>query len=95
MSTTKPRTMKKKVSVNMVNTRSNKEQMTEEKLTTIGKTEVESDRGERCRGATTKGSLEINYEKAAADAINQMKQELATKEIERGLKQEIERHQRN
>ena len=29
----------------------------------------------------TKGALEINYQKAAADAINKVKQGLATKEI--------------
>ena len=36
-------------------------------------------------------SLEINYEKAATEAINKVKQDLAAKEIEQGLKQEIER----
>ena len=35
-------------------------------------------------------SLEINYEKAAAEAINKVKQDLATKEIEQRLRQEIE-----
>ena len=35
--------------------------------------------------------LAINYEKAAAEAINKVKQDLATKEIEQRLKQEIER----
>ena len=33
----------------------------------------------------------INYEKAAAEAINRVKQDLATKEIEQRLKHEIER----
>ena len=42
-----------------------------------------------------KKSLEINYEKAAAEAINKVKQELATKEIEQRLKQEIERQKLN
>ena len=40
-------------------------------------------------------SLEINYEKAAAEAINKVKQDLATKEIEQRLKQEIERQKLN
>ena len=34
-------------------------------------------------------SLKINYEKAAAEAINKVKQDLATKEIEKRLRQEI------
>ena len=34
-------------------------------------------------------SLEINYEKAAAEAINKVKQDLATKEIEQRLRQEL------
>ena len=42
-------------------------------------------------GAETMSSLEINYEKAAAEAINRVKQDLAIKEIEQRLKQEIER----
>ena len=42
-------------------------------------------------GAEKRNSLEINYERAAADAINKMKQDLATKEIEQRLKQEIEK----
>ena len=42
-------------------------------------------------GAEMKISLEINYEKAAADAINKVKQDLATKEIEQPLKQEKNR----
>ena len=37
-------------------------------------------------GAETRSSLEINYEKAAAEAINRVKQDLATKEIEKRLK---------
>ena len=37
--------------------------------------------------ATAKNALEINYEKAAAEAINKVKQDLATKEIEQRLKQ--------
>ena len=41
--------------------------------------------------AETRNSLEINYEKAAAEAINKVKQDLATKEIEQRLKQEIGR----
>ena len=41
--------------------------------------------------AESKNPLAINYEKAAAEAINKVKQDLATKEIERRLKQEIER----
>ena len=45
--------------------------------------------------AETRNSLEINYEKAAAEAINKVKQDLATKEIEQRLKQEIERQKLN
>ena len=41
--------------------------------------------------AKAKHDLEINYEKAAAEAINKVKQDLAAKEIEQRLKQEIER----
>ena len=40
--------------------------------------------------AETRNSLELNYEKAAAEAINNVKQDLAAKEIEQRLKQEIE-----
>ena len=40
-------------------------------------------------------SLEISYERAAAEAINKVKQDLATKEIEQRLKQEIERQKLN
>ena len=40
-------------------------------------------------------SLEINYEKAATEAINKVKQDLATKEIEQRLRQEIERQKLN
>ena len=43
----------------------------------------------------TRKSAEINFERAAADAINKVKQDLATKEIEQRLKQEIERHKLN
>ena len=42
--------------------------------------------------ATAKNALEINYEKAASEAIDKVKQDLATKEIEQRLKQEIDRH---
>ena len=45
--------------------------------------------------ATARNALEINYEKAAADAINKVKQDLAAKEIEQRLKQEIERQKMN
>ena len=45
--------------------------------------------------ATAKNDLEINYEKAAAEAINKVKQDLAAKEIEQRLKQEIERQKMN
>ena len=41
--------------------------------------------------AKVMNSLEINYERAAAEAINKVKQDLATKEIEQQMKQEIER----
>ena len=41
-------------------------------------------------GAETKNSLEINYERAAAEVINKVKQDLATKDIEQRLKQEID-----
>ena len=40
-------------------------------------------------------SLEKNYEKAAAEAINKVKQDLATKEIEQRLRQEIEKQKLN
>ena len=40
-------------------------------------------------------SLEINYEKAATEAINKVKQDLAAKEIEQRLKLEIERQKFN
>ena len=46
-------------------------------------------------GAETRNSLEINYERAAAEAINRVKQDLATKEIEQRLKQEIEKQKLN
>ena len=45
--------------------------------------------------AKAMNSLEINYEGAAAEAINKVKQDLATKEIEQRLKQEIERQKLN
>ena len=45
--------------------------------------------------ATAKNALEINYEKAASEAINKVKQDLATKEIEQRLKQEIDRQKLN
>ena len=45
--------------------------------------------------ATARNALEINYEKAAAEAINKVKQDLATKEIEQRLKQEIEKQKLN
>ena len=37
--------------------------------------------------AKAKNSLEKNYEKVAAEVINKLKQDLATKEIEQRLKQ--------
>ena len=43
------------------------------KFVTQVKTDMEAEAG---------NSLEINYEKAAAEAINKVKQDLATKEIE-------------
>ena len=45
--------------------------------------------------ATARIALEINYEKEAAEAINKVKQDLATKEIEQRLKQEIEKQKLN
>ena len=45
--------------------------------------------------ATAKNALEIDYEKAAAEAINKVKQDLAAKEIEQRLKQEIQRQKLN
>ena len=45
--------------------------------------------------AETRNSLEINYEKTAAEAINEVKQDLATKKIEQRLKQEIETQRLN
>ena len=44
---------------------------------------------------TARNALDINYEKAAAEAINKVKQDLATKEIEQRLKQEIEKQKLN
>ena len=46
-------------------------------------------------GAMKRNSLEKNYERAAAEAINKVKQDLATKEIEQRLKQEIEKQRLN
>ena len=45
--------------------------------------------------ATARNTLEINYEKAAAEAINKVKQDLAAKAIEQRLKQEIDRQKFN
>ena len=36
------------------------------------------------REPNSKTTLDINYEKAEADAINKLKRDLATKEIDRG-----------
>ena len=46
-------------------------------------------------GADKRNSLEINYERASAEAINKVKQDLATKEIEQRLKLEIEEQRLN
>ena len=43
----------------------------------------------------TRKSPEINFERAAAEAINKVKQDLATKEIEQRLKQEIKKQKLN
>ena len=45
--------------------------------------------------ATATNALEINYEKAVSEAINKVKQDLATTEIEQRLKQEIDRQRLN
>ena len=45
--------------------------------------------------ATARNALDINYEKAAEEAINKVKQDLAAKEIEQRLKQEIDRQKLN
>ena len=45
--------------------------------------------------AETISSLEINYEQAEAEAINKVKQDLATKETEQRLKQKLERQKIN
>ena len=45
--------------------------------------------------ATARKTLEINNEKAAAEAINKVKQDLATKEIEQRLKQDIKKQKLN
>ena len=45
--------------------------------------------------ATARNALQINYEKAAAEAISKVKQGLAANEIEQRLKQEIERQKLN
>ena len=47
------------------------------------------------RTTTTKRELEINFQKAAANAIVKRKQDLAAKEIEQRLKREIEKQRRN
>ena len=52
-------------------------------------------RNQDATGAEKRNSLEINYERAAADATNIVKQDLATKEIEQRLKQEIEKQRLN
>ena len=41
--------------------------------------------------ATARNGLDINYEKTASEAINKGKQDLATKEIEQRLRQEIDK----
>ena len=46
-------------------------------------------------GAEKSNSLEINYERAAAEAINKVKQDYATKAIEQRLRQEIEKQRLN
>ena len=46
-------------------------------------------------GAEKRNSLEINYERAAAEVINKVKQDLATKKNEKRLKQEIEKQRLN
>ena len=53
------------------------------------------DNVEDTTGNTRHNALEINYEKAAAEAINKVKQDLAAKEIDQRLKQEIERQKMN
>ena len=45
--------------------------------------------------AEVRNSPEINYEKAAAEAINKVKQNLSTKEIEQRLRQEIKKQKLN
>ena len=45
--------------------------------------------------AENRNSLEINYEKAAAEAINKVNHDLATKVIEQRLNQEIEKQRLN
>ena len=45
--------------------------------------------------ATARNALEKNYEKMASEAINKVKQDLATKEIEQRLKQEINKQRLN
>ena len=46
-------------------------------------------------GAEKRNSLEINYERAATETINKVRQDLATKEIEQRLKQEKEKQRLN
>ena len=46
-------------------------------------------------GAEKRSPQEINYERKNAEAINRVNQDLATKEIEQRLKQEIERQKMN
>ena len=45
--------------------------------------------------AESRSSLGIDYEKAAAEAVKKVKQDLATRETEQRLNQEIERQKRN
>ena len=52
-------------------------------------------RNKDATGAEKRNSLEINYERAAAEAINKVKQDMATNEIEQCLKQEIEKQRLN
>ena len=59
------------------------------------KTEKAATQFKEATRAETRNSLEINYEKSAAEAINKVKQDLATKEIEQGLKQEKEEQRLN
>ena len=81
-------TKNRQAEIDLKNTEAASEELSTKtvKAVTQVKTAMEAEAG---------NSLEINYEKAAAEAINKVKQDLTTKEIERRLRQEIEKQRLN